>query len=83
MLKSLKNCPTEVPSHCFITLEKIELENVRISVPEILGIFVNTSAANNNHPLCNRKEVPQPIELQLAKEQEIFNQFFPAYLRST
>ena len=83
MLKSLKNCSTEVPSHCFITLEKIELENVRISVPEILGVFVNTSTANNNHPLFNGKEVPQPIELQLSKEQEIANQFFPAYLRST
>ena len=45
MLKSPKNCTTALSSYCFITLAKIELKNVRLSVSEILGVFVPTFAA--------------------------------------
>ena len=42
MLNSLKKCTKALPSCCFITLAKIKLENVRISVTEILQVFVKT-----------------------------------------
>ena len=64
MLISLKTCTAVVPSYCFITLAKIELENVRLSVSEILGVFVNTSTADDKYSLCNKKNLLQPIQLQ-------------------
>ena len=76
MLNSLKNCTTALPSYCFITFAKIELENVRVRVSETLGVFVNTLTADDKYSLCNRKNLPQPIQLQLSKK----NKFFLAFL---
>ena len=45
MLNSLKTNTTAIPSYCFINLAKFELENVCISVSEILPMFVNTLTA--------------------------------------
>ena len=60
----------------FITFAKIELENVRVRVSETLGVFVNTLTADDKYSLCNRKNLPQPIQLQLSKK----NKFFLAFL---
>ena len=46
MLHSLRTCTTALPSYCFSTLAKIEFENVRLNVSEILGVFVNTLLAD-------------------------------------
>ena len=83
MLNSLKNWTTALPSYCLITLAKLELENIRLSVSEILGVFVNTLTADDKYFLRNRKNLPQPIELPLSKIQKSFSQFFAAYLKST
>ena len=58
MLKSMKNCTTTLPSDCFITLPKIESENVCLSVSEILGVFVNTLSADNMYSLRNKSSSP-------------------------
>ena len=42
MLNSLKNCSIALSLYNFITLAKIEVKNIRLSVYEILGVFVNT-----------------------------------------
>ena len=55
MLNSLKNCITGIPSYCFITLIKIELENVRLSLSEMLGAFVNRLSGNDKCFLCITK----------------------------
>ena len=55
MLNSLKNCITGIPSYCFITLIKIELENVRLSLSEMLGVFVNRLSGNDKCFLCITK----------------------------
>ena len=68
MLKSQKNCTTALPSDCFIPLAKTESENVRLSVSEILGVFVNTLSADVMYPLRNRKILPHSIQLQLSKK---------------
>ena len=47
ILNSLKNCTTSLPSYCFITLAKIELENIRLSVTGTVGVLVNTSTTND------------------------------------
>ena len=74
MLKSLKKCTKALPPYHFITLAKIELENVRPSLSEILGVFVNTLTANDKYYLHNRKNLRKPIQLQLpTKEKSFFN----------
>ena len=71
MLNSLKTCIAALLSYCFITLTKIELENIRLSVSEILGVFVYTLTADDMYSLCNRKNLRQPIQLKLSKKQKI------------
>ena len=78
MLNSLKNCTTALPSYCLITLAKTELKNVGLSLSEMLGVFFNTLIADNKYSLRNRKNLRQPIQLQLFKKQKIFSHFFPA-----
>ena len=75
MLNSLKTCTTALPLYFFIILAKIELANIRLSVSEILGVFVNTLTADDNYSLNNRKNLPQPIQLQLSKKPKIFPNF--------
>ena len=38
-------------------LAKIDLENIRLSVSEILQVFVNTLTANDNYSLRNTKNL--------------------------
>ena len=78
MLNSLKNCTTALPSYYLITLAKTELEDVGLSISEMLGVFFNTLTADNKYSLRNRKNLRQPIQLQLFKKQKIFSQFFAA-----
>ena len=73
MLNSLKNCTTALPWYCFMTFAKIELQNNRFSVSEILGVFVNTLTADDKYSLCNRKNLPDSIELQLSKKEFFFS----------
>ena len=56
-------------------LAKIDLENIRLSVSEILGVFVNTLTADDNYSLNNRKNLRLPIELQLSKIEKNSSQF--------
>ena len=75
MLSSLKTCTAALPSHFCIILAKIELENIRLSVSEILKVFVNTLNASEQYSLRNRKKLPQPVQLQLCKKQIFFLNF--------
>ena len=80
MLNSLKT--TAIPSYCSITLVKIGLDNVHLSISEILGVLVNTLTADNKYSLRNMEDLPEPIQLQLFNKQNNFSQFFAAYLKS-
>ena len=64
MSNSLKTCPATPPSYYFVILAKIDLENVSRSVSEILEVFVNTFSASDKYFLHNRKNLPEPIQLQ-------------------
>ena len=72
ILNSLKNCTTALSSYCFITLAKIVLGNVRLSLSDTLRVFVNTLTADNKYSLRNSKNLLQPIQLQLTKKLRIF-----------
>ena len=49
----------------------------------MLRPFVNTLTPDENYFLCNRENLPIPIQMKLSKELKIFSQFFTALLRST
>ena len=83
MLNSLKNGTTALPSYCLSTLANIELENIRLSLSEILGVFVNNFSADVMSSLCKRKILAHSIQLQSSKKQKMFSQFFAAYRKST
>ena len=53
MLTSLKNCNRAVSSYFFMNLEKVESENIRLSVSEIVGVFVDVLIADNKYSLHN------------------------------
>ena len=74
-LNSLKNCTTVLPSNSFITLAKVELENVRLSVSEILGVFATTMTPDDKYSLRNRKNIPHSVQVQLSKKQDKFLNF--------
>ena len=65
MLSSLETCTRALPSYILITLAKIELENVVLSVFEILGVFVIAMTADDKYFLGNKKILRQPIQLQI------------------
>ena len=58
------------------------LENVRLSVSEILGVFINTLTADDKYSHCNRKNLPDTIQLQFSNKRKTFSQFRAAYLKS-
>ena len=82
MLKSLKTWTKAIPSYCLITLANIELENDDFKISETLGLFVNTLTADEQYYLQNRKNLQEPIQLQLSKKQKSFSQLLPAYMKS-
>ena len=83
MLNSMKTCTTALPSCSFITLAEIEFQNVCLSTFEFLSVLSNTLTADEKYSLCNKKNLLQPIQLQLSKKQKICSQFFPGYLKCT
>ena len=50
---------------------------------QILGLLVNTLAADEKYPVLNRDNLTIPIQMQLSQKQKTFSQFFAAFLKST
>ena len=65
MLTSLKNCNRAVPSYCFMNLEKVEWENIRLSV--------NVLTVDDKYSLHNMNNLSKQTELQLSKKQKLFS----------
>ena len=49
---------------------------------KILGLFVNTLAADDKYSLLNRDNFAQSIKMQLSEKQKIFSECFSAVLKS-
>ena len=49
---------------------------------EFLGLFANTSTANDKYSLCDSEKLPPPVQMQLSKKQNTFNHFFASLLKS-
>ena len=54
-----------------------------LAICEILALFDNTLTTDNKYFLCNGKNLPQTIQMQLSKNQETFPQFLAPLLTST
>ena len=50
---------------------------------QILGLLVNTLAADEKYPVLSRDNLTIPIQMQLSQKQKTFSQFFAAFLKST
>ena len=48
----------------------------------ILGLLVNTLAADEKYPVLNRNNLTTPIQMQLSQKQRSFSNFFAAFLKS-
>ena len=49
---------------------------------QILGLLVNTLAADEKYPVLNRDNLTIPIQMQLSQKQKTFSQFFAALSKS-
>ena len=50
---------------------------------QILGLLVNTLAADQKYPVVNRDNLTIPIKMQLSQKQKKFSELFAASLKST
>ena len=49
---------------------------------QILGLLVNTLAADERYPVLNRHNLTIPIQMQLSQKSKNFSQFFSEFLKS-
>ena len=50
---------------------------------QILGLLVNTLAADEKYPVLNRDNLTIPIRMQLFNQQKTFSEFLAAFLKSS
>ena len=49
---------------------------------QILGLLVNTLAADEKYPVGNRDNLKIPIQMQLSQKQKIFSEILSEFLKS-
>ena len=49
---------------------------------QILGLLVNTLAADEKYPVLNRDNLTIPIQMQFSQKQKPFSEFLAAFLKS-
>ena len=70
--------------HIHLSLEsKLCSKKSLLLTCQILGLLVNTLAADQKYPVVNRDNLTIPIKMQLSQKQKIFSELFPASLKST
>ena len=79
----LKISPPPVHHIVLYLWQKLSWKMSQLVISDILGLSVNTLTADDKCFLRNRKNLPQPIQMQLSKKQKCFLNFFVACLRST
>ena len=51
-------------------------------IHKVLRLLLNTLTVNDKHFLLNRKNLKQPIQMQLSEKRKNFSEFFFAFLKS-
>ena len=49
---------------------------------QILGLLVNTLAADEKYPVLNRDNLTIPIQMQFSQKQKTFSELFAAFLEA-
>ena len=49
---------------------------------KILGLFLNTSTADEKYSVLDRDNLTQPIQKQLSKQKKTYSELFPAFSKS-
>ena len=60
----------------------MSLETSLLLTYQILGLLVNTYAADEKYPVLTRENLTIPIQMQLSQKQKTFSQFLGAFLKS-
>ena len=68
--------------HWSMAMKLCSKESLLLTCP-ILGLLVNTLAANEKYPVLNRDNLMIPIQMQLPDKQKKFSRFFAVFLKST
>ena len=63
-------------SYLLISIKAIELGKVLLLTRQILGLLVNTLAADGRYPVVNKENITIPIQMQLSQKQNTFSKFF-------
>ena len=50
-------------------------------IPEMLGLFVNTLAADDKYSVPSGENLPQPTRMKLSKKSKKVSEFFSTYLK--
>ena len=67
--------------HCSLARKFCSKKSLLLTC-QILGLLVNTLAANEKYPVLNRDNLTIPIQMQLSQKQKTFSEFFAAFLKS-
>ena len=51
-------------------------------IHKVLRLLLNTLTVNDKHFLLNRKNLKQPIQMQLSEKRKNFSELFFAFLKS-
>ena len=60
----------------------MSLETSLLLTYQILGLLVNTLAANEKYPVLNRDNLAIPIQMQLSQKHNTFSRFFAEFFKS-
>ena len=75
MLNSLKDCTAAL-------WPELSWKMSVLVTSSTLGVFVKTFTVDDQYSPCNRKNLPQQIQLSLSKKEKDFSEFFAAYLKT-
>ena len=61
---------------------QLHWEEFLLLTRQILGLLVNTLAADDRYPVLNKENLTIPIQMQLSQKKKLFLKFFPRFLKS-
>ena len=81
--ETLLNPASQQPDHIHWSLaRKLCSKKSLLLTCQILGLLVNTLAADEKYPVLNRDNLTIPIQMQLSQKQKTFSEFLAAFLKS-
>ena len=79
--KLLKSPPQDLYHSHWSLSKKLCLKKTLFLTCQILGLLVNTLAAEKKYPVLNRDNLTIPIQMQLSQKKKVFSQFFAAFFK--